>query len=228
MLQALRCPPGGWDYDAKDKEKRERILKRRCERLLRSMRRPESGLFGKFPFLAYACDTRPVHRKMFRWMTPLCFPSFAGNYRGDARYRCLKNYNVEIKGDELVGCPAELVGGTMSKLGEALRAFEEQLNAQEGRLSAQERFAYVIHLVCDVLSEFLRIHPYANGNGHMGRFIVWALLLRFGYVPRSWPMEERPPEPGYSTSLWYWRRGQKAPLVHYMIACVNGGFAISP
>jgi Fic family protein len=39
---------------------------------------------------------------------------------------------------------------------------------------------------------FVTIHPYANGNGHAARLVVWALLLRYGFQPTGWPVDPRP------------------------------------
>lgn len=217
MWTFWQCPSSGWDYDSHNREKRERVLRSRCVRLLRAMRRPN------FPLVHRACDTRPVHRRMFRWMTPVCFPSFAGNYRGDSRFKCLRNYRVGVGGDPLVGAPPASVRTDIDALTKVVEQFVQNIEGPAGqRLSANDRILYVVEGVCYVLAEFLRIHPYANGNGHLGRFTVWALLLRFGYVPRSWPLEERPPDPPYSYCLSLYRSGQLTPLRHFMLKCITG------
>jgi fido (protein-threonine AMPylation protein) len=48
---------------------------------------------------------------------------------------------------------------------------------------------------CILLELFLRIHPYANGNGHMARAIVIALLARYNYRVRNWTVDPRPDYP---------------------------------
>lgn len=215
MLAFWKCPDQGWNYDSVKRSRRERTLRMRCERILKEMRRPT------FALVDLACDTRPIHRKMFRRMTPLCFPSFAGNYRGDARYPCLVNYRVAIHGDPRVGTVPSGVATELDALVDSVRNFIRIVD-QSGHLQPVERFGTVVQALCFVLVEFLRVHPYADGNGHMGRFIVWALLLRFGYVPRKWPLEERPPDPPYSNFISLWRSGNRAPLEMFLAQCVIG------
>jgi Fic family protein len=156
-------------------------------------------------------------------MTPICFPYFAGNYRGDARFKCLRDYQVGIPSDGTVGTMPHLVASELATLKQTIEQF---INALEGTaaqgLSAQDRMIYIVQGVSFVLAEFLRIHPYANGNGHMGRFTIWALLLRLGVVPQQWPLEERPPDPPYSSCLQAFRQGQPEFLWRFMLACITG------
>jgi hypothetical protein len=49
-----------------------------------------------------AKNTRPVHGQYFRDLTPATTPYYAGNYRGQNEL-CLREYEVHIAGDPLVG-----------------------------------------------------------------------------------------------------------------------------
>jgi len=160
---------------------------------------------------------------MFRWMTPWCFPYFAGNYRGDARFKCLTEYRVHVPGDDTVGTQPSMVFNELSVLRHATEKFIEAMEGpQVQAMPAQQQMIYAVQGVSFVLAEFLRIHPYANGNGHMGRFAVWSLLLRLGIVPKKWPMEARPKDPPYSFCLWAYRHGQPQDLWQFMLDCITG------
>jgi len=74
-----------------------------------------------------------------------------------------------------------------------------------------------VTVCCRALEHFLRIHPYANGNGHAARFLVWAILWRYGYWTRRWPLDGSPP---YHALLSRYRDGDVEPLEKFLLACV--------
>jgi Fic family protein len=80
----------------------------------------------------------------------------------------------------------------------------------------------VVVVACMVFELFLRIHPYANGNGHAARFCTWAILGAFGYWPERWPIEPRPPDPPYTQLLVDYRNGNRVPLERYLLSCIAG------
>jgi len=76
-----------------------------------------------------------------------------------------------------------------------------------------------VTFACRVLVEFLRVHPYANGNGHMGRWIVWLILAKFGYWPKKWPLDTSPP---YGRLIELHRDGDTLQLETFVLDCVAG------
>lgn len=158
-------------------------------------------------------------------MTSVGHEYFAGNYRG-SEFRCLRHYEVGIKSDDLVGTRASLVAVQMTVFVtttlSAIGAHDAAAKLPNAQLPAKDRFQYLVWTICEILCEFLRIHPYANGNGHVSRLIVWVILARFGYWPKRWPFEERPPDPPYSGCLSAYRRGNKAPLEDFVYKCIKG------
>lgn len=209
------CPKDGWNYDSKNREKVDRKLERRCEQLLKQMRSPN------FRLVQNAIDSRPIHRAMFRWMTPICLGYFAGNYRGDQRFKCLKNYFVGIgPADPTVGAQPADVERDLANLQKGIEGFLSAIDSASQTLDAASRLYYVVDGICYILAEFLRIHPYADGNGHMSRFIVWALLLRLGITPLAWPLEQRPPDPPYGPCLTLYRQGHRDHLRRFMLSCI--------
>lgn len=71
-------------------------------------------------------------------------------------------------------------------------------------------FATTLAVACRTLEWFLRIHPYANGNGHAARIIVIAMLGRYGYWPSNWTIEPRPSALPYDAMITQQRGGNPA------------------
>ena len=162
-----------------------------------------------------AVDTREVHGYVFRALTQHGFEYFAGHYRGED-YRCLRFYEVYVRGDPRVGAAAEDVPSLMSELSSEIASGLQTLDDSPEFTSGQ-RLRYAVALACHAFELFLRIHPYADGNGHAGRIIVWSMLGRYGYWPRSWPVEPRPQDPPYTRLLTEYRNGNKSPLETYIL-----------
>lgn len=209
MWAFWRCPADGWDY--KRKPRYLPRLRSRCEEILRDMRKPA------FRLLDEAKDTRKIHRRMFKGTTPICFPYYAGNYRGDERYRCLRNYSVCI--GPFPGTAPQSVRGEMDVLSQSIDKYAAVVKSTAA-LTPKSRLLFVVSVVCAALVAHQTTHPYADGNGHAGRFLVWALLLHFGYVPRHWPLQDRPPDPPYSLCITAYRSGNPQPLESFILGCL--------
>src|SRR5580658_9409020 len=136
-----------------------------------------------------AGDSRAIHGRVFSSLTPPGFSYFAGHFRGED-FRCLKYYTVGVMGDPRVGHAPETVNAAMEALIYRVRSGLAKIDTLTDSLA---QFTYSIRLACNVFELLLLIHPYGNGNGHMARFAVWAILGRYGHWPESWPVEPRPP-----------------------------------
>jgi len=117
------------------------------------------------------------------------------------------------------GAAPNLVQQHMDSLSQSIQANAAAIGAASG-LTPRDRLLFVVSVVCAALVAHQSIHPYANGNGHAGRFAVWALLLHYGYVPRSWPLEDRPPDPPYSAHITAYRFGNAQPLETFVLSCL--------
>lgn len=74
--------------------------------------------------------------------------------------------------------------------------------------------------LANVLECFFTIHPYANGNGHIGRFIVWLSFIRLKRYPRlRWPLNDRPP---YDEAVQQHREGNPEPLRRLLLKTIRG------
>ena len=213
MLHPRDCPK--FDYSLHPD--RHQVLGRQTRALLTALRRSELHDHE------LARDTRPVHRHLFSELTPNGYDYFAGHYRGES-YRCLRFYEVRIPNDPRVGFPAETVWHLMSKLNEIVSGSLAGLDASheipDGRLPPAEKLSYTVAVACQLFVTFLTIHPYADGNGHVGRFCIWAILGRYSYWPERWPIEPRPPNPPYLDLIRQYRDGNAEPLEEYVLQCL--------
>lgn len=198
-------PIVGWEYTT---HKHASRVEDRCSILLMSMH----GDIKKFE--RFGCCTLRGHRYLFRGLTPKDYRYYAGNYRGTIG--ALKAYDVMAGGDPRTGFPAVVVPFYMQQfeklLQDALVKFDARLAAN---VDEMEDFLIVyVSILADFLVWFLDIHPYANGNGHMARLLIWALLGRLGAWPISWTVDKRP---NYVDAIKEYRDGNKDPLEEFIL-----------
>jgi fido (protein-threonine AMPylation protein) len=184
---------------------------------------------GKLLIAVLVRDTRPSHRSMFNELTPPGCDYYAGNYRGSS-FRCLRYYAVAIKDDPRVGEHPQLVAQSMMELERRIDSLLSALDTYCAVPGVQdhEKLLAAVSVVCDIFDIFLAIHPYANGNGHMARLIVCALLGRQGYWPHGWTIEPRPADPPYTGLLVQHRNGNRAPLQQWILGLVNSPMVTAP
>lgn len=207
--------PNNWEYND---HANHHLLPDRCKGVLIQLRAErDPSLISQ--------DTRPIHGTLFKDLTPPGCPYFAGNYRG-ADLRCLKYYQVCIPADPRVGAPPEHVTHAVNDLAQVISQGLSSIDIAHmlpvARLPQEERIYYLVTFACRVFVEFLRIHPYANGNGHMARFIIWSLLGKYGLWPKRWPLNDRPPDPPYSQYIKQYRDGQRDFLEKFVLKCILG------
>ena len=173
---------------------------------------------GTLDTLGTVLDTRPVHRRLFAGLTPDGHDYFAGHYRGEA-FHCLKHYRVMVRGDPRVGAEPQGVLYQVNEFRAIVQTGIDALDTDYG-LPRRDRLRYLIVFTCRVFELFLRIHPYADGNGHAARFVVWCVLGRYGHYPRRWTLEPRPADPPYTDAISRYRDGDKTLLEHFLASCL--------
>jgi hypothetical protein len=209
------CPD--WDYASHPDV--GNLLPQRCHALLVWLRaKPRDS--------AKLCsDTRRSHAKMFTGLTPDSCPYMAGHYRGE-NFRCLKYLNVQIPADPRVGAPYDVVDGATRHLAfiitDGIGILDGAWPVPDAQLSRSQKIHYVVTFACRVFVDFLTVHPYANGNGHIARFIIWGVLGHYQIWPRRWPVNDRPPDPPYSGLITLYRNGQHDPLEQFVLKCILG------
>lgn len=210
------CP--NWEYA--DHPKREIILKERTVDVLVQLYQQTLDCVES------AVDTRLIHGYLFSLLTPREHIYFAGHYRGED-FRCLKYYPVGIEGERNVGLHPSRVLETMEQIAQIIRQGMKALDAThqlpDTKISPEDKLLNTVAFACRIFNAFLRVHPYANGNGHTARFIVWAILGRYGYWPTQFPIDPRPNYPLYAWAINEYRKGNNQPLEDYILTCIVGG-----
>jgi fido (protein-threonine AMPylation protein) len=205
--------PESWEY--KDHPRCRKLLPKRAADILVRLRT------RKIDGERTAKDTRPIHRELFSELTPPHFTYYAGRYRGEP-FPCLQECEVGIPGDARVGAPPDEVQERLEKLaeliGRVIAASDEAWKSTS--LSDEDKVLHVTDAACAIFDLFLQVHPFANGNGHIARFMIWALMGRHGLWPVRWTLEPRPPDPPYIPLLQLHRAGNRRPLVEYVIKCI--------
>lgn len=198
------------------------MIKAVVDRLCRDLR--AGTLDGK----AVLADTRPIHEEMFVSLTPPNEAYYAGNYRG-SDHRCLKRYDVRVLTagveDSYVGFEPNLVTWSMNLFATEVEdaRLRAELYQERTDVSAVQKAKVIVALAGAVLEFFLRIHPYADGNGHAGRFLLWAFLSGFGYWPERCTIEPKPAtRVEYCAALNAYRaQGDPVPLERWIYDCLE-------
>lgn len=135
-------------------------------------------------------------------------PKLVGRFRGEAG---LTNCNVKV--GELLGVWAPDVSVELAELDRKLRMAVAELDflIKPGEDLTADVLAAVITLCAWVHSEWVRIHPFANGNGRTARLWVNSLAMRYGLPPF---LRIRPrPDGGYSHASAAAMQGNWRPTV---------------
>ena len=105
---------------------------------------------------------------------------YVGKFRGEPS---LQNIGVRVGASE--GSPPSQVGEELNKFEARLTATIEYLDAEvpEGELPDRDTLDAVLDVCGWAHAEWVRIHPFANGNGRTAR--LWANATRFVAADRS-------------------------------------------
>ena len=106
----------------------------------------------------------------------------------------------------------------METLRESIVTGLAALDTELPNLTRGEFLTHAIQFGCQIFQVFLRIHPYANGNGHMARYILWIVLARYGFKFQNFPVEPSPwpPDP-YVAAIKAHRDGHPEVLEKFVL-----------
>lgn len=153
------------------------------------------------------------HREVYQGLN-LPEPYYAGEIRDtDPRFPCLIGYEVRVR---------RFFGLNSAHVPAALARFERQL---QGAIADADRhlpaaqppgdvatLQSLIALMAAVHGEWIRIHPFANGNGRTAR--LWANWCALRYeLPPFVTTRRRPAHPDYVTAADASMAGNHAPMV---------------
>lgn len=184
-----------------------------------------SGIMtGGFPADKYTPDTRPIHRDLFTGLEPPGHDYYVGNYRGFHK-KCLRNYEVFLRGDPLACSKATTVHADITRFGteivKAIRDLETAIASAPQTIDPAQKTIAIVRIACLAFVRFLTIHPYADGNGHVARSLLWIILRHFGYIPDKWTIDPRPPFPAYGAMIAMHRRGTTSPLEQFVLSSIS-------
>ena len=217
-------PPacGEWEYVAHPRHKK--ILPARCD-LIYISAKADSKRVDR-----YLEDTRRFHFELFSGLTLPKQDYLAGHYRGEA-FTCLQYRPAVIgyigpDGRYVVvhrGHAADEVDAAMTDLHKDIAHVVQELLAERVSISkGGSEVDFRLHL-SDILAKLLQliftIHPYANGNGHMGRMLIAMVLLKVGVKPKKWTLDKRPP---YDEAVQQHRQGNCQPLIDLILKAIGG------
>jgi hypothetical protein len=107
-------------------------------------------------------------------------PQLVGRFRGETG---LENYNVKV--GDLPGVRASDVSAELAEFDRKVRlaiAELDQLISPAQELTGDD-LAAILTLSAWAHSEWVRIHPFANGNGRTARLWVNSIAMRYGLPP---------------------------------------------
>ncbi|HEX4083834.1 MAG TPA: Fic family protein [Chthoniobacteraceae bacterium] len=158
-------------------------------------------------------DSESVRRWHAAVMQGLNFPpnapkSFAGKFRGE---HGIEDIGVQVAG--LEGVPPAEVAGALAKFDSRLRQSLAQLDqwVTAGALPTSDLLPAVLDVCAWAHAEWVRVHPFANGNGRTARLLANAIAMRYG-VPPFVRLRPRP-DGDYGTACEAAMRGNWRPTV---------------
>jgi prophage maintenance system killer protein len=143
------------------------------------------------------CDTRGVHQKLFIELTPPGYSEYAGNYRGsNDSYLAI---DVTFSGH--VGSSYLEVEQDMEELAYKIKRLYAKLLSKRSSMTKHTFMYNIAHIASISTIKFIGIHPYADGNGHISRYITCGFMMPNGYIPIKWAIDPRPTYKEYMESM---------------------------
>jgi len=103
------------------------------------------------------------------------------------------------------------------KIGEVFSDLDHSWSLNEIVFSKQDKLYKTIRLTAALFVYFLEIHPFANGNGHMARFLLISVMAKFNIYPSKFSIHPRPPDPAYTACIKAYRAGNRALLERFVL-----------
>ena len=148
-------------------------------------------------------------------------PNYVGQFRGEAE---LEWIGITIDAHE--GTPPDRVAADLSDFESRLQSAIDFLDQQiaPGTRPDAETLDAVIDVCGWAHAEWIRIHPFANGNGRTA--LIWAnvIAMRYG-LPPFVQLRPRPEGDNYASAGASAMRGDWRPTADYLRAIFNEKFS---
>ena len=107
-------------------------------------------------------------------------PRFVGAFRGEPGLE-----KVQVRVGAQYGVDAAEVAGALEHFERKLHALVAELDSilPDGQDADADQLAAIVDLCAWVHAEWVRIHPFANGNGRTARLWANSIALRYGLPP---------------------------------------------
>lgn len=152
------------------------------------------------------------HRALYAGV-PLPVSYYAGEVRdSDPRFSELFGYEVRVGGSD--GLNSSLVPGELARFESALQTTIAALDARIPLRAALDRarLMNILQVMAAVHGEWVRIHPFANGNGRTAR--AWANWIATRYGLEAFvQLKPRPASLLYAGAAAASMRGDHGPMV---------------
>ena len=136
-------------------------------------------------------------------------PKYVGAFRGEAG---LENVQVQVNG--IFGVAAPEVAAALAEFEQRLQSAVAYLDnlVPPGAEPNTDQISAIVEICAWVHAEWVRIHPFANGNGRTARLWANSLALRYG-LPPFVGLRPRPGGGDYALASEKAMRGDWAPTV---------------
>jgi hypothetical protein len=108
------------------------------------------------------------------------------------------------------------MGDFAARLRKALGHLDLIWSLNPNLIGRDNRLQRTVEVAAALLVDFMEIHPYADGNGHMGRFLLLNIFARYSLYPANFPLHPRPALP-YVNLIPIYRQGNPNPLLLYIL-----------
>lgn len=169
-------------------------------------------------FARFGFSTLRAHAFLFKHMAPVTCLCLLGRYRGDRSCPQLAEHSVGVSHDRRVGVAPKIVAVDMRNFESQCRELVDEhgkfLRATASQRGDAVALAHFVELLAILFARFLTIHPYADGNGHMARLLIYVVAVRLGYAPVNWNIHWK--KPCYE-ELSAHRDGNREPLQMFLM-----------
>jgi hypothetical protein len=156
------------------------------------------------------------HQTMMTGLT-VPAPLYVGRFRGEAGLQ-----NVQVRIGSALGVPPADVAGELQLFETRLQAVVSALDQKYAvgvDLDTDDDVSAVIDLAAWAHAEWVRIHPFANGNGRTARAWANLILVRYG-IPPAIRLRPRP-ESSYGAACANAMKGDWGPTALVFRAMVR-------